>query len=543
MVSADFLRGLANDDRVHAIQELGQPVVEANRIGRIAAGFSVGCALAGCIFTGSLPKPVVTLLLLCGVGASAQQYARLKDLNRNQAIAAIDATNESAMAALGERLQAAQGLERTAQQAENYRKLALLIARQPAVFQPGLADEFGITHLLGSRLQPQSPALPPSPPQTATSLTSNGVRQIGVDGSGIPSFIEEQQRQQSMADPWPQAPTRDIAEEIAGLSFADLVNLLIVAKPGSGKSAFLSTLQDSAVNNGRQVLTIDGKSCSDLDKSSIKYIRCNRPERVESAGVALQGLLKEMYARQDRDEKGAGITLIVDEWNALLEVAAIFDQQQKAEAPRGEKPPSLVDELKSALKLISLQGRSEGIQVVLTSHSPNVEDLGMNTGNQTAFSFMALSRNGNHESIQGMLNKKGLLSEDQKSRLQSQFATLQNYAEGVPLVLTTFYPAGFYRLPSLVPVSTEELMEDVGVSDLQDSSVERAESAAFLYTLRDWLAENEGASLAAIAQQWIKISGCSAEEAVAQAALLEKLCTASDEVFEKSVEMYLSKER
>lgn len=544
MVNAQFLQNLQADDRIHAIQELGQPVVRANQLGRAASGLAVAMAVGGCIFAQALPKSVTTALLLCGIGAPVAQYLRLKDLDRNRAIAAIDATNDAAMAALGERLQATQGLERTTQQAENYRKLALLVARQPAVLQEGLVQEFGLSHLLAHRLQSPPMAIAPAVdiPQMPSTVSADGIRRIGVDGSGIPSFIEEQARQQAKADPWPAAPTRDIADEIAALSPADLANLLIVAKPGSGKSMFLSVLQDAAIANGRQVLTIDGKACKELDKQNLKYIRCNRPERVTKAAIALDSLMKEMYARQDREEKGPGITLIVDEWNALLEVASIFDQQQKAEAARGEKPPSLVDELKSALKLISLQGRSEGIQVIITSHSPNVEDLGMNTGNQTAFSFMAMSRNGNHESIQSMLNKKGLLSDDNKSRLQNQFATLQAYAEGIPLVLTTFYPMGFYRLPPMRTESTEELMKGIGVSDVNESSFDRATAAANLYALRDWQKMNLKATLAQIAQQWMKLSNCSAQEAVKQAQLLSELCSGTDEHFEKSIEMYLGRE-
>ena len=541
MVSASFLQNLQSDDRIHAIQELGQPVVQANYYGRAAAGAAVVAAIAGCIFAQSLPRPLSTMLLLCGVGAPLAQFARLKSDDRNRAIAAIDATNDAAMAALGERLQAAQGLERTTQTAENYRKLALLVARQPAVLQEGLVDEFGLSHLLGHRMQP--PALPPTsteaPVNLPTPAQQDGIRRISPDGDGIPTFLEEQDRQRALSDPWPQAPERDIAGEIAALSPADLVNLLVVAKPGSGKSMFLSDLQDAAIANGRQVLTIDGKACQDLNKSSLKYIRCNRPERVFDAAPALRGLTSEMYARQDRDEKGRGITLIIDEWNALLEVASIFDQQQKAEAAKGEKVPSLKEELMSTLKLIILQGRSEGIQVVLTSHSPNVEDIGLNTGNQTAFSFLALSRNGNHESIQGMLNKKGLLSDDNKTRFGNQFATLQAYAEGVPLALTTFYPAGFYRLPAM---TTEDLMEDIGISDTDQSSVDRATAAASLMTLRDWFRANPDAPTIAIAQQWTQISGCTAAEAAEQVQVLQSLCSGSDEHFARSIELFLGRE-
>ncbi|NJR71126.1 MAG: ATP-binding protein [Synechococcales cyanobacterium CRU_2_2] len=542
MVNAQFLQDLQSDDRIHAIQELGQPVVQANQVGRATAGIAVVAAIAGCVFAQSLPRPLTTMLLLCGVGAPLAQLARLRDLDRNRAIAAIDATNEAAMASLGERLQATQGLERTMQIAENYRKLALVVARQPKVLQKGLVEEFGLTHLLGSRVEPPQ-TLPPiaSMPSAPTHnvATQDGIRNIGEDGAGMPTFLEEQDRQRAIADPWPHAPERNLAREIASLSPADLVNLLIVAKPGSGKSMFLSDLQDEAIANGRQVLTIDGKACQSLDKSSLKYIRCNRPERVFDALPAIRGLIVEMYARQDRDEKGAGITLIVDEWNSLLEVASIFDQQQKADAIKGEKPISLKDELMSCLKLIVLQGRSEGIQVVITSHSPNVEDIGLNTGNQTAFSSMALSRNGNHESIQSMLNKKGVLSDGNKAKLGNQFAVLSAYAERVPLVLTTLHPTGFYRLPAM---QVEDLMNDVGVSDMSSPSVDRATAAARLMSLRDWLKDNQDASLVLIAQQWMTISNCSTSEAAEQVGILAQLCSVSDENFEKTVEMFLARE-
>ncbi len=236
-------------------------------------------------------------------------------------------------------------------------------------------------------------------------------------------------------------PTEDIADLIARntLDRDNCSSMLIACPKGTGKSNLLraaiyklhrlsaGTAQIN-VFNGKEDRNQSGQIVSTfcgIETNRKRYINAGDPDSIEPTYSRLASITSAMESNYD-----VPMVQVLDEYNNILIAATICTSLLKdiqAELPARERipPPNYVEKIGLGTMLRITKGRSKLVADWITSHSPLVQDIGLNTKLQQSLTSVVLGRGDKLDAIHAALSGSNPVVKNPQARAQLYETFLQ----------------------------------------------------------------------------------------------------------------------
>lgn len=380
-----------------------RPVVTAKHLTLASVGaMAVIGTFAPVVF--NMPKPIATAMHLLGLGnAIALSAMTYKSPTQEKILKAIEDTHlDQFKSGMQHRVAFNEVLT---QQSNELEVLAALL-KLPDPYRTIKLIENGFGYMV------QQPAI---------DVAANQLRSADI---ASPQFEQKTAEPIIFDDGTIEFPEEDLAMVLAEITThpAKASSTLIACPSGSGKSNLLRAALTAihTVHNGNFDPYIfagkDGETYCGLEKTN-KYIYSGGTEYANETQNRIQAIAE----KRCRHFVGFPTICIWDEYNNTLGAAKMYDKLNK-----GSQVSTLIS---GANYSVVTKGRSKICLNIMTSHSPQVKDIEMNTDIQQSLNIVILGR-GKYGAIKNVLSNKRAIIEDDDTRenLYEQFKAF--YAKG-----------------------------------------------------------------------------------------------------------------
>lgn len=216
--------------------------------------------------------------------------------------------------------------------------------------------------------------------------------------------------------PAPPLPVEDLARAIASYE----LHILMACSTGSGKTTTINRALQ-LIDPSSQVHLFDPKNSKfgGLEKTP-NYCRVTKDNATDMID-RLQKIYEELEWRQEnRDQRFDPLYVIFDEFNSLL----------------GFVKKDLRETFLDLIKALINMGREDKVRVWIVGQSHLAQNIGIDRNLQKNFALIAQGRNGDFESIEGILNDAiAIPNQDTRKELNAQLKwhINQNPGSGVPV--------------------------------------------------------------------------------------------------------------
>ena len=395
-----------------AEQALVNPLQQRDRetLLGLAIGAIIG-TITPIILTTQLPTPLKSISLLAGVGCSGaaavvsgNKIAR----KQNKFAKIIDTTQEDAVLS---RMESEIAYAKMLDDIYNNNRILDVVMQLPVDQQSYWLNYFGVSGLAASTIAVESRAVL-EPAETVAYASSTGT--IARSGAITKAYS------QSPDLPFPE---EDLALTLAQTTIDpdDSGSTLIACPRGTGKSTLLRTAISYAnsIHEGAIDFSVfagkDGENYCGLEDSDQDYLYSGSKQNVEETYSRLNAI-------EQRCEAFAGFptVTVLDEYNNTLAAAATYDSLERGRNYRKRIAATTYERV--------TKGRSKLVCDWITSHSPLVQDVDLNSQIQNSVYIVILARGSSYGTIEQALKNKIQVVDNatRREELQQQLADYRN---------------------------------------------------------------------------------------------------------------------
>lgn len=298
---------------------------------------------------------------------------------------------------------------------------------------------------------------------------------------------------------------RDLATEMGGYEG----HFLVASRTRSGKTSLIQraighslTLRNGLVDFW--IFDPKGAHWCGLEKNKDQYLFCNSKDLIPLVIERLTVLVGVLEDRQHQRVKLGGhwptdqapmpMIIAIDEYNTLRALANQFD----AGYPPKENPKTAF-KLKTLVERVIFQGGEDKVYLWLMAQTTRVGQLDLDTSVQDNCSYIALSRNGDYQSVEDAIGNNYVVSNAKERReLQAQLTTYRadkSQDLAIPMAFTTLGGNTLCKLPDArksqtvsAPAPTQPSLSKEQIDSIaSDILTEDLDPRARLE--RDWQAE------------------------------------------------------